>query len=165
VKAAASRLREPLLVVGGTAAVHGLVAAAKSARAVPEGSPEVLQEFVRSCTRRGAPQPDGEIEVPPPEPAVPLADELVLLAAIAYRQARRVVVLVVGVSVVLVGVCMIVLPGPAFIVIPLGLAILGIEFAWARIWLRKIRSAAGSVAGAIVRRNGAGTGGAPKAGD
>lgn len=34
---------------------------------------------------------------------------------------------------------MIVAPGPAIIVIPLGLAILGIEFAWARLWLRKLR--------------------------
>ena len=34
---------------------------------------------------------------------------------------------------------MIVLPGPAFVVIPLGLAILGLEFAWARVWLRKVK--------------------------
>lgn len=34
---------------------------------------------------------------------------------------------------------MIVAPGPAIIVIPMGLAILGIEFAWARLWLRKLR--------------------------
>ena len=36
---------------------------------------------------------------------------------------------------------MIVAPGPALIVIPIGLAILGVEFAWARLWLRKLRSA------------------------
>lgn len=53
--------------------------------------------------------------------------------------ARRIVVLVVGVTVMLVGVIMIVTPGPAFVVIPLGLAILSIEFAWARHWLRKVR--------------------------
>jgi hypothetical protein len=34
---------------------------------------------------------------------------------------------------------MIVAPGPAIVVIPMGLAILGIEFAWARLWLRKLR--------------------------
>jgi len=33
-----------------------------------------------------------------------------------------------------------VLPGPAFVVIPIGLAILGVEFAWARAWLRKVKS-------------------------
>jgi tellurite resistance protein TerC len=34
---------------------------------------------------------------------------------------------------------MIVLPGPAFVVIPAGLAILGLEFAWARHTLRALR--------------------------
>jgi tellurite resistance protein TerC len=38
-----------------------------------------------------------------------------------------------------IGVALLVLPGPAFVVIPLGLAILGAEFAWARHWLRKVR--------------------------
>lgn len=56
-----------------------------------------------------------------------------------YKMARRIVVLVVGLSVVLIGVALLFLPGPAFIVIPIGLAILGLEFAWARLWLHKIR--------------------------
>ncbi len=34
---------------------------------------------------------------------------------------------------------MIVLPGPAILVIPAGLAILAIEFAWARHWLMKFK--------------------------
>jgi tellurite resistance protein TerC len=38
-----------------------------------------------------------------------------------------------------IGIALIVLPGPAFIVIPLGLAILAVEFAWARRWLKKAR--------------------------
>lgn len=58
---------------------------------------------------------------------------------LTYRMARRIVILVVGLTVVLVGVVMIVTPGPAFVVIPLGLAILSIEFAWARMWLGKVR--------------------------
>ena len=53
--------------------------------------------------------------------------------------ARRIVILVVGATVLLVGIVMIVTPGPGLIVIPLGLAILSIEFAWARHWLRKVR--------------------------
>ena len=44
-----------------------------------------------------------------------------------------------------VGVCMIVLPGPAFVVIPVGLGILGIEFAWARSWLKKAKAKAEEV--------------------
>lgn len=56
-----------------------------------------------------------------------------------YKVARRIVVAVVGITVLLIGVIMIVTPGPALVLIPVGLAILSIEFAWARIWLRKLR--------------------------
>lgn len=58
---------------------------------------------------------------------------------LTYKMAKRIVILVVGVTVVLIGVVMIVTPGPALVFIPLGLAILSIEFAWARVWLRKVR--------------------------
>ena len=58
---------------------------------------------------------------------------------ITYRWARRNAVAVVGGTVLAIGVALLVLPGPAFVVIPLGLAILGAEFAWARHWLRKVR--------------------------
>jgi uncharacterized protein (TIGR02611 family) len=57
----------------------------------------------------------------------------------ALRQARRVIVLVIGGTVLLVGVAMILLPGPATVVIPLGLGILALEFVWARRWLQKVR--------------------------
>jgi uncharacterized protein (TIGR02611 family) len=49
-----------------------------------------------------------------------------------YATARKIVVAVIGATVVSIGVVMIVLPGPAFLFIPAGLAILAIEFAWAR---------------------------------
>jgi len=49
------------------------------------------------------------------------------------------VVGVVGGTVILIGVALTVLPGPAFVVIPLGFAILAIEFAWARRWLRRLK--------------------------
>ena len=58
---------------------------------------------------------------------------------VTYRTARRIVIGVIGTSVVLIGVALIVLPGPAFIVIPAGLAILSLEFAFARRWLKKLR--------------------------
>lgn len=62
-----------------------------------------------------------------------------LLERMTYRQLRRLAVLVVGGSVVGVGLAMVVLPGPAVVVIPLGLAILGAEFEWARRLLRRAR--------------------------
>ena len=56
----------------------------------------------------------------------------------AYRMARRVAVGVIGGTVLAVGVALLVLPGPAFVVIPVGLGILSAEFAFARRWLRQI---------------------------
>jgi uncharacterized protein (TIGR02611 family) len=47
-------------------------------------------------------------------------------------KARRVVTIVVGFSILIVGIAMIVLPGPAILVIPVGLTILATEFVWAR---------------------------------
>ena len=64
-----------------------------------------------------------------------------------YKVAKRIVIGVVGGTVLLVGVVMIILPGPAFVVIPVGLGILSLEFAWARSWLKKIKAKAQSVAG------------------
>ena len=55
------------------------------------------------------------------------------------KWARRIVITLTGFTVLLVGFAMIVLPGPAFVVIPAGLAILGLEFAWARHTLRALR--------------------------
>ena len=45
---------------------------------------------------------------------------------------RKAIVAVVGTTVVLLGVVMVVTPGPALVVIPLGLAILATEFVWAK---------------------------------
>jgi uncharacterized protein (TIGR02611 family) len=53
---------------------------------------------------------------------------------------KRIVIMVVGGTVLAIGIALIVLPGPAFIVIPLGLAIMAVEFAWARRWLWSARA-------------------------
>lgn len=58
---------------------------------------------------------------------------------LTYQTGRRIVITIVGTSVLLLGVIMLVAPGPAFIVIPVGLAILAVEFVWARRWLKKLR--------------------------
>ena len=52
---------------------------------------------------------------------------------------RKLIVGVIGMTILLLGVAMIVLPGPAFIVIPAGLGILATEFAWARHAVRRAR--------------------------
>ena len=58
---------------------------------------------------------------------------------LTYKAARRVVIGIVGMTIVLIGVVMIVTPGPALVFIPIGLAILSIEFTWARVWLKRVR--------------------------
>ncbi len=55
------------------------------------------------------------------------------------RAVRRIVVAVVGITILLVGVALLVLPGPAFLVIPVGLAVLALEFEWARRAFRRAR--------------------------
>ncbi len=72
----------------------------------------------------------------------PLVDDLERLALASYRQARRVVILILGSSVVLIGAVLLVLPGPGLLTIALGLALLALEFAWARRWLKRLRDSA-----------------------
>ena len=62
--------------------------------------------------------------------------------AAALRGAKRIVAAVVGGTVTLIGIALIVLPGPAFIVIPIGLSILATQFLWARRYLKKARQMA-----------------------
>lgn len=56
---------------------------------------------------------------------------------------RKLMIALIGGTVLLIGIAMIVLPGPAFVVIPAGLAILATEFAWAA---RACRRAQGMIA-------------------
>src|SRR5687768_5483182 len=61
------------------------------------------------------------------------------LLTIGFRQVKRMLVLVIGGTVLLIGVVMLVVPGPGLLVIPVGLGILAIEFAWARRLLRTFK--------------------------
>ena len=62
------------------------------------------------------------------------------------RPIRKLIVFVLGMSVLIVGIAMIILPGPATIVIPAGLAILATEFVWAQRWLVYLKRRAQEVA-------------------
>ncbi len=72
---------------------------------------------------------------------------------LTVRQARRLVVAVVGGTVLIGGVAMLVLPGPGLLVIPLGLAILATEFVWARWVLSRVTEQSRRVS-SVVRRRG-----------
>jgi tellurite resistance protein TerC len=69
----------------------------------------------------------------------PLVDDLEDLAMVGVRQARRIIILIVGSTVLILGAAMLVLPGPGLLVTLGGLAILAIEFVWARRWLARVR--------------------------
>jgi hypothetical protein len=65
------------------------------------------------------------------------------LTDISYRLARQIVIAVIGGTLLLGGVIMLVTPGPGIALMLAGLAILAVEFAWARIWLRRLRESVG----------------------
>lgn len=58
----------------------------------------------------------------------------------AVRSLRKLAVAVLGFSVLACGIACVVLPAPAVLVIPLGLAILATEFRWARNLLEPLRT-------------------------
>jgi hypothetical protein len=57
----------------------------------------------------------------------------------SLKSAKRLVVATFGFTLLLIGVAMIVLPGPAFIVIPVSLGILATEFVWAKKLMAKAK--------------------------
>lgn len=62
--------------------------------------------------------------------------------SILFRHLKKILVLIIGGTVLLIGIILIFLPGPSMIVIPAGLAILAIEFSWARNLLKRAQNAA-----------------------
>ena len=58
---------------------------------------------------------------------------------VIVRQAYRMIILVVGLTIVAAGLAMFVLPGPGIIVVLAGLALLATEFVWARLLLQRAR--------------------------
>jgi len=69
------------------------------------------------------------------------------MASSPLRMARKIAVAVIGLSVLAIGVALIVLPGPALVVIPVGLAILATEFLWARQLLHRLKERARRMVG------------------
>lgn len=64
-----------------------------------------------------------------------------------YKTARKVIVAVIGATVVLFGMVLWFLPGPGMLFVFAGLAILATEFLWARHLLKKVKDTASDVAG------------------
>ena len=56
-----------------------------------------------------------------------------------YKQIKKLVIFLIGISVVLIGCVLFFTPGPAIVVIPIGLAILATKFIWAKKLLKKFK--------------------------
>ena len=63
------------------------------------------------------------------------------------KSVRVILVSIIGGAVLIAGIIMIVTPGPAFILIPLGLFLLSSEFKWAERWAQKLVDAVDGVRG------------------
>ena len=58
----------------------------------------------------------------------------------SLKQVKRVIIAVIGFTVLAIGLVMVVLPGPALLVIPVALGILATEFVWAKNLIKKVKS-------------------------
>jgi len=70
--------------------------------------------------------------------------------SVTVKRAKRLVIFIIGSSILLLGVAMIILPGPAIVFIPIGLAILGTEFIWARRLLRGFTNKSKSIRSTVM---------------
>ena len=68
-----------------------------------------------------------------------------MIPEILYKQIRKLVIFLIGISIVLIGCVLFFTPGPAIIVIPIGLAVLATEFIWAKKLLKKFKETTSSI--------------------
>lgn len=71
------------------------------------------------------------------------------------KQVRRVVVFVAGIVVLLLGIMMLVAPGPGILTVVLGLGILAMEFVWARRLLKRLREKGTNFTNRLFRKDAA----------
>ncbi|MFN8232340.1 MAG: PGPGW domain-containing protein [Actinomycetota bacterium] len=69
------------------------------------------------------------------------------------RNGKRIGVTIAGFVVILAGIAMLILPGPGWAAIFLGLAILATEYVWARRLLDKAKEKFGQAKDAVLRKN------------
>ena len=67
----------------------------------------------------------------------------------AAQRIRRAVLVSAGWGLIGIGVVLLFLPGPGLLTIFAGLALIATEFAWARIWVKRVRETAAAIAGGV----------------
>lgn len=65
--------------------------------------------------------------------------EISSLMQSSVQEVWRLVIAVVGISILLTGIALLILPGPGWLIILIGLGVLGSEFMWARRLMRRVR--------------------------
>jgi hypothetical protein len=75
-----------------------------------------------------------------------------LVARLIGRNARRVAVTIAGFTVVIVGLILVPLPGPGWLIVFAGLAILATEYVWAQKLLNFAKSKVGQAKDAVLRK-------------
>ena len=68
------------------------------------------------------------------------------------KQFRRLLILVVSLTVLVIGILMLIGPGPGWLTIFLGLSILAAEFAWARRLQRRLKRTGEEIGRTLLRR-------------
>lgn len=68
------------------------------------------------------------------------------------KQAKRLIVTVIGLTILFFGVVMLLLPGPGIVTIVFGLAILGTEFVWAKGLYERFENGANNIKNSIKNR-------------
>jgi uncharacterized protein (TIGR02611 family) len=63
---------------------------------------------------------------------------------VTYRILRRIVVVIIGFTVLVLGAVMLITPGPGIAAIIIGLSILATEVVWARVLLKRIKEETGT---------------------
>lgn len=66
------------------------------------------------------------------------------------KQAKKVIVAIVGFTLIALGILLFVTPGPGWAVIFLGLTVLSAEFVWARRVLKRLKKTSAAIAESIV---------------
>ncbi len=82
----------------------------------------------------------------------PAVVPLKVVGRFIVRNGRRIAITIVGVVVVLVGLALLILPGPGWLVIFVGLSILGTEYVWAQRLLRIAKEQANNAKDKVLRR-------------
>ena len=72
---------------------------------------------------------------------------------VTLKQAKRLIRIVIGFTVLIIGIVMIALPGPAVVVIPIGLGILATEFVWAKHLLKRFKDGANNIKNSILNNS------------